>query len=89
MSDEVLRHPLTFWQWLTNQPGNIYSPPLPTPPSKPLTAIDVINMELKRIHDQIEAFRCDNDYGSVDDHIENLVNKLDKLHTELAKRLDK
>jgi hypothetical protein len=48
--------------------------------------MQVLNHELERVHGQIDSFRDQNDCGDCDDHIQNLVSRLDKLHDELARR---
>ena len=86
MSDETLRQPRTFWQWLTNQPGTMFVPPPPPAPRKDPTALDYVESELMRMHDMIQRLTDDNDFGEKDEHIQLLISKLDKLHEELAKR---
>lgn len=88
MSDQVLRHPLTFWQWLTGQPGNIYTPPfapIPRPPDPPRTPLDYIEAELERIHNEMENMR-DDEHADGNDAYHKLVDCLDKLHDELIRR---
>ena len=85
----VLRHPVTFWQWLTNQQGNLYTPPaapLPYVPPPPRTALQVIEDELCRLHSQIDDIKSEDI-----DYLDNkaglaLVAKLDKLYDELTRR---
>jgi len=92
MSETVLRQPLTFWQWITGQPGTIYSPPLPpAPPAAyvpppPRTALNVIEDELCRLHSQIDDIKSE-DLDSLESKAGlALIAKLDKLYDELARR---
>jgi hypothetical protein len=83
MSDEPLRQPRTFWQWLTNQPGAIFVPP-PAPivrVNPPRTALDIIEEELQRIHSEMNSFSSGSGAG-----YQGLLKKLDLLHTELIRR---
>jgi hypothetical protein len=81
MSEELLRQPRTFWQWLTNQPGAIYSPPLP--PAQ-LAALDIIDAQLQRIHRELNSFTTLE--GAETKGYLALVASLDKLHEELVRR---
>ena len=88
MNDEPLRQPRTFWQWLTNQPGTIYHP-LPTPPPlkepRPPSALDYLESELVRVHQQIENIRCDDASYLSDKAGLALIDRHGKLHDELAR----
>jgi hypothetical protein len=84
MSEELLRQPRTFWQWLTNQPGTIYSPPLPAAPALPRAALDIIDAQLQRIHRELNSFTTLE--GAETKGYLALVASLDKLHEELIRR---
>ncbi len=84
--DQVLRQPRTFWQWLTNQPGSIYTKPTITVAS-PRTALDVIDDELQRLHEEIDDYKDQMEYQGDDDKgYLRLLDSLDKLNGELIRR---
>jgi hypothetical protein len=88
MSDELLRQPRTFWQWLTNQPGTLFVPP-PAPivqvnPAK--SALDYIESELERMHEQMEGLRGNTLSRTEAPAYVELTKTLSKLHDELVRR---
>jgi len=78
MSDEALRQPRTFWQWITDQPGTILVPPPVIPSPEPKTVLDVIDAQLQRIHAELNAFHTVE--GANSKGYLALVASLDKLH---------
>ena len=86
MSDEPLRQPSTFWQWLTSQPGTLFVPP-PAPVIRvnpPRTALDALETQLARIHDELSSWTSLE--GVETRGYLALVASLDKLHDELVRR---
>lgn len=70
---EPLRQPRTFWQWLTNQPGTIYS--------ESTQALAAIERSIKHIHDELDSYANGDNRG-----YQSLVEKLGHLHQELIRR---
>ena len=79
---EPLRQPLTIWQWITGQPGTIYTPP---PPPGPESALDYIERELQRIYDELDDIR-DDEYVAENRAYHKLVDAMTVLHAELVRR---
>lgn len=82
---EPMRQPLTVWQWLTSQPGTLFVPP-PAPiymKPEPKTALDVIDLELRRIHEEMESFQNGTHNSPA---YSKLIESLDKLNVELIRR---
>lgn len=80
---EQLRQPITFWQWLSGQPGTLIVPPEPLVPRSAMAAIET---ELQRIHEQIDSLRDEGVSYLNGAAGTGLVAKLDKLHEELTRR---
>jgi len=79
---KILRQPRTFWQWLTNQEGTIFSP-TPAPivrMNPPKSALDAIETHLFNVMNELS--NCDSD----SEGYLALVKSMDKLHEELARR---
>jgi hypothetical protein len=88
-SQQPLRQPVNLWQWLTGQPGTLYTP---TPPpiirvNPPKSALDVIEDELVRLHEEIDDYKDQMEYeGDGDRGYHRLLDSLDKLNGELIRR---
>ena len=83
MSDDVLRQPRTFWQWLTNQPGSIYTKP--TVVVRSPSALDAIERSIALVHEEMSALR-DDMYIDDNQAYHKLVDTLSGLHGELIRR---
>ena len=82
--DQVLRQPRTFWQWLTNQPGSIYTKPTMVV-APPRTALDAIERSIDLVHEEMSALR-DDMYIDDNQAYHKLVDTLATLHAELVRR---
>ena len=83
MSDQALRQPRTFWQWLTNQPGTIF---VPKPPAPQQSALNTIERELVRIHRLLDDLKDEGTAYINGPTGQGLISKMDKLHGELIRR---
>lgn len=84
---EPLRQPRSFWQWLTNQPGTLWVPPLPpiVRMNPPRTALDAIESAIERLHNEMDDLR-DDEYVRDNQSYQLLVAELGRLHEELVRR---
>lgn len=86
---EPLRQPRTLWQWISGQPGTLWVPPPPpivrVNPGR--NALDVIEDELQRLHEEIDDYKDQMEYcGDGDKGYLRLLDSLDKLNGELIRR---